>query len=64
MLKRLELEEPLNRQSSSFYERRKIEPPLFILLRYAKVARVCTELLIDDWLELPSKLPATQRRKR
>lgn len=63
MLQRLELEEPFNRQSISFYERGKLEPPLFVLLRYARVAGVCTDILIDDRLKLPSKLPATPPHK-
>jgi len=63
MVKRLELEEPFNRQSISFYERGKLEPPLFILLKYARVAGVCTDILIDDRLKLPLKLPARPRHK-
>ncbi len=63
MLKRLGLEEPFNRQNISFYERGELEPPLFVLLRYAKVAGVCTDVLIDDQLKLPSKLPATPAHK-
>lgn len=63
MIERLGLEEPFNRQSISFYERGKLEPPLFVLLRYAKVAGICTDVLIDDHLELPSKLPATPVHK-
>jgi transcriptional regulator with XRE-family HTH domain len=63
MLQRLGLEEPFNRQSISFYERGKLEPPLFVLLRYARVAGVCTDVLIDDQQKLPSKLPAKPRHK-
>jgi transcriptional regulator with XRE-family HTH domain len=42
----------------STYELGKREPPLAILLRYARVAGVCVDVLIDDELELPTKLPA------
>ena len=63
MLQRLGLEEPYSRQSISFYETGKLEPPLFILLRYARVAGVCTDILIDDRLKLPSKIPATPPHK-
>jgi transcriptional regulator with XRE-family HTH domain len=63
MLQRLGLEEPFNRQSISFYELGKLEPPLFVLLRYARVAGVCTDVLIDDRLKLPSKIPATPPHK-
>jgi transcriptional regulator with XRE-family HTH domain len=61
MLQRLGLEEPFNRQSISFYERGELEPPLFILLRYARVAGVCTDILIDDRAKLPPKVPATPK---
>jgi transcriptional regulator with XRE-family HTH domain len=63
MLKRLRLEEPYSRQSISFYERGDLEPPLFILLRYARVAGVCTDVLIDDQAKLPSKIPATPKHR-
>lgn len=41
----------------SNYERGDREPPLPILLRYARVAGVHTEALIDDELDLPDRLP-------
>jgi transcriptional regulator with XRE-family HTH domain len=63
MLQRLGLEEPYSRQSISFYETGKLEPPLFILLCYARVAGVCTDILIDDRAKLPSKLPATPKHR-
>jgi hypothetical protein len=37
------------------------EPPLMILLQYARAANVSTDVLIDDELDLTAKLPA--RRK-
>jgi transcriptional regulator with XRE-family HTH domain len=43
----------------SEYERGIREPPLPILLRYARLAAVPTEVLIDDDLDLPNKLPGT-----
>jgi transcriptional regulator with XRE-family HTH domain len=63
MLQKLRLEEPFTRQSISFYELGDLEPPLFILLRYARVAGICTDVLIDDRLKLPSKIPATPPHK-
>lgn len=33
------------------------EPPLPVLLAYAKLAGISTDVLIDDELDLPSKLP-------
>ena len=37
----------------SSYERGTGEPNLLILLRYARLARVSTDVLIDDKLDLP-----------
>jgi transcriptional regulator with XRE-family HTH domain len=42
----------------STYELGTNEPPLPILLRYARAANVSTDVLIDDELDLPEKLPA------
>jgi len=39
------------------------EPPLPILLRYARAAGVSTDVLIDDDLDLPAKLPARPKHK-
>jgi len=47
----------------SRYETGKREPPLLILLQYARAANVSTDILIDDALDLPDKLPARSRRK-
>lgn len=44
---------PYNRISD--YERGKREPPLKILLRYARVCGVTMEVLADDELDLPKK---------
>jgi len=43
----------------SNYEQDNREPPLPILLKYARAAGVCVDVLIDDELDLPKKLPAT-----
>jgi transcriptional regulator with XRE-family HTH domain len=64
MLARLGLAEERYRSAVSGYELGKREPPLPVLLTYAKLAGVWVDLLIDDELELPKKLPATQRRKQ
>ncbi|HYN83745.1 MAG TPA: helix-turn-helix transcriptional regulator [Pyrinomonadaceae bacterium] len=57
MLRRLEAEDMVLYQRISEYERGEREPPLPILLRYARVAGVNTEALIDDDLDLPDKIP-------
>lgn len=46
----------------SLYEGGQREPPLPVLLRYARVAGVYVDVLIDDELVLPDKLPATPKR--
>jgi len=44
------------------YESGDREPPLPVLLQYARLANIYVEFLIDDELELPNKLPATDKR--
>lgn len=46
----------------SLYEAERREPPLPVLLRYARIAGVYVDVLIDDELDLPDKLPATPKR--
>ena len=50
-------DEALYPASISQYERGTREPSLPVLLRYAKVAGVAVEVLIDDDLDLPERLP-------
>jgi transcriptional regulator with XRE-family HTH domain len=63
MLARLGLvnTEGLFRSSISGYERGTREPPLPVLLSYARAANVSVEALIDDELDLPDKLPASPK---
>jgi len=46
---------PLYKADISKYESGLREPPLIILLRYAKLARVSVETLIDDEINLPDR---------
>lgn len=57
LIKRMDLEEELTQARVSAYERGVREPPLPILLRYAQVAGVWLDVLVDDEIDLPSKLP-------
>ncbi len=57
MHRRLEVEDEIPYTRISDYELDKSEPTLMILLRYARLAGVPTEALIDDDLDLPDKLP-------
>lgn len=43
----------------SQYESGTREPPLPVLLKYAQLAGITTDMLIDDTLDLPETLPAT-----
>ena len=58
-----ELGVDLTQNRISEYETGKGEPPLPVLLRYARLAGVCVEALIDDALDLPAKLPARPKHK-
>lgn len=53
MLQELGYEKRLFRSNISQYERGDREPPLLVLLEYARLANVSVETLIDDNLELP-----------
>lgn len=64
MLKRLGVEDLIVYNQISRYETGDREPPLRILLEYARVAGVCTDVLINDDLDLPAKLPAKPRHTR
>jgi transcriptional regulator with XRE-family HTH domain len=61
ILRRLGAEDELYRTNISNYELGEREPPLYVLLGYARLAGVSTDVIIDDELDLPAKLPA--RRK-
>ena len=61
MLSRLGVEDLITYHQISRYETGDREPPLKILLQYARAAGVYVEDLIDDELDLPKKLPGTAR---
>jgi transcriptional regulator with XRE-family HTH domain len=61
LIRALDVELTQNRISE--YETGKGEPPLPILLRYARLAGVCVDVLIDDDEDLPAKLPAKTRHR-
>lgn len=50
--------EGLERSVISAFELDKREPSLDVLLAYARVANVYVEVLIDDKINLPDKLPS------
>lgn len=63
LLRRLGLEDVISYKKISDYERGEREPSLITLLRYAEVAGVCVDVLINDKLNLPAKLPAKPKHK-
>jgi transcriptional regulator with XRE-family HTH domain len=63
MLKRLGAEDLIEYNRLSEFESGKREPPLLILLKYARAANISTDVLIDDELDLPAKLTGANRRE-
>lgn len=63
MLYRLGVEDLITYHQISRFETGTREPPYIVLLRYARVAGVSTDVLIDDELDLPAKLPVKPRSK-
>jgi transcriptional regulator with XRE-family HTH domain len=61
--KRLGVEDLIEYNELSKYELGKREPPLKVLLQYARVAGVHMEDLADDELDLPEKLPGNYRHE-
>jgi transcriptional regulator with XRE-family HTH domain len=58
MLDRLGFSDELFRSNISQYERGHREPPLPVLLKYASAAGVYVDVLIDDEIDLPARLPS------
>ena len=57
MLRRLGLDNKLTREEVSAYKCGVREPSSLTLIKYAQVAGVYVDVLIDDELNLPSKIP-------
>ena len=57
LLRLLDAEDILAYSQISEFETGRREPSLLVLLRYARLAGVPTEVLIDDELDLPENLP-------
>jgi len=54
----------VSRNDISKYERDVREPSLLVLLRYARVAGISVDDLLDDKLDLPKNLGRTRTRRR
>ncbi|HEX7296175.1 MAG TPA: helix-turn-helix domain-containing protein, partial [Pyrinomonadaceae bacterium] len=58
MVRRLGLSNKLTREEVSAYERGVRQPSLSTLLRYAEVAGVWIDVLVDDDRDLPKEVPS------
>lgn len=63
MLENLGLSDKVFRSAISGYELGTREPTLLILLKYARLAGICLDILVDDTMELPDSLPSKPRHK-
>jgi len=63
MIRYLGLEGTISQSRISGYELGTREPSLPTLLRYARIAGVSTDLLIDDDLDLPKALSASSGKR-
>lgn len=63
LIRHLGLEELIYQSNVSGYETGEREPPLPILLKYAEAAGVCLDVLANDNLELPAKIPAKPKHR-
>ncbi len=61
MLERLGFSKDLFRSNISQYELGTREPPLPVILQYARLANVYADALLDDELDLPETLPANPK---
>ena len=57
MIRRLDLEDHLTREEISKYERGLRVPSLPTLLKYARTVGLIVDELIDDEIDLPTRLP-------
>jgi transcriptional regulator with XRE-family HTH domain len=64
MLRHLGLAEELTQAEISAFERGVREPPLPILLKYARSIGISTDVLIDDELDLPKRISRSRVEER
>lgn len=61
MIRQMGLEDELGREEISDFERGKRTPSLLVTLAYARAAGVYADVLIDDSLGLPAKIPCSPK---
>ena len=63
LIKLFGVRETLTQNKISSYELGTGEPSLLTLLLYARAANVAMEVIVDDELDLPEKLPAKAKHR-
>jgi len=63
MVRRMGLTDEIERDYISKFERGTLEPTLWVLLQYARAANIYVEVLIDNDIALPERLPASIKSK-
>lgn len=63
LVKRLEAGNVIDAKHVSKFELGEREPSLIVLLRYARMAGISIDVLADDDLKLPAKLPAKPKHR-
>lgn len=61
LIRLMRLENELEQERISKYERDVLEPPLHVLAAYAKAANIYIEVLVEDDLDLPETLPSRKK---
>lgn len=61
LIQRLSLEDELVRAQISDFERGRRVPALPVILEYARAAGVYMDVLVDDELDLPGRLPSSPK---
>jgi transcriptional regulator with XRE-family HTH domain len=63
LIRRMGLEDVIYQSNVSGYESGEREPPLPLLLKYAQLAGVCLDSLVDDEVDLPARLPSKPKHR-
>ncbi len=61
LIRELGLEDMIYQSNVSGYESGEREPPLPLILVYARLAGISTDFLIDDELDLPNKIKKNKK---
>ena len=63
LIRRIGFEDDLSQAEISMFERGIRVPPLPVILEYARAVNVYVEALIDDSLDLPTKIPSREKNE-